>query len=344
MSDESAIAAHLRQPRSQPANTPRDHQPPFPAWTARFAPLVDQVVMAYFGVQSTAPLALAALAPYTERFVAADGPLFWDPAHCQDAAGAHNLMAIAYWADVSAFERWRHASGFQAWWQSAEREQDSVGWFLEVVSPRAERFETLFSSPVAEGVAHLARGMSGTIIEHGYWGSARDRLPLAQVDALAPGPASLPVQGQGGRVRIAGRQNLCLIRSGQDWSATAEQERALYVNDIQPVLQAGMDFLRDSGPTVGCRSCRLMQVLDAATGQAVEKTFGLAHFDALASLEAWAKTHPTHVAIFGRFMQYVQALNFQVALRLYHEVAVIPADAQWFEYINCHRHTGLLAS
>lgn len=343
MSDEPAIAEHLRQPRTQPANTPREHQPPFPAWTARFAPLVEQVVMGYFGVQSATPLHIDALAPYTERFASADGPLFWDAARCEDATGAHNLMAIAYWADAAAFARWCQASGFEAWWQASEREHDGVGWFLEVVSPRAERFETLFSSPMAEGVAHLAPGMSGTIVEHGYWGSARDRLPLAQVDALAPGAAPQTAAGQGARVRIAGRDNLCLIRSGQDWSATAAHERALYVNDIQPVLRAGMDFLRDEGQAVGCRSCRLMQVLDAASGEPLEKTFGLAHFDALASLESWAKTHPTHVAIFGSFMQYVQALNFQVALRLYHEVAVIPAQAQRFEYINCHHDTGLLA-
>lgn len=342
MSDESAIASHLRQPRVFPANTPRDYQPPFPAWTARFTPLVEQVVMAYFGVQSNAPLPMQALAPYIERFAYADGPQFWDPARCQDATGAHNLIAIAYWADAAAFERWRLGSGFEAWWQAAAREQDGVGWFIEVVSPRAERFETVFSSTAPEGVAHLATGMSGTIVEHGYWGSARDRLPISQVDALAPGPVSVPASTPGARVRIPGRENLCLIRSGQDWSATVQQERELYVNDIHPVLQTGMDFLRDEGQSVGCRSCRFMQVLDAATGQPVEKTFGLAHFDSLSSMEAWAKTHPTHVAIFGRFMNYVKALNFQVALRLYHEVAVIPADAQWFEYINCHSHTGLL--
>ena len=36
-----------------------------------------------------------------------------------------------------------------------------------------------------EGVGHLASHLSAPIVEHGYWGSARDRLPIAQVDALA---------------------------------------------------------------------------------------------------------------------------------------------------------------
>ncbi|MCR8721986.1 phenylacetaldoxime dehydratase family protein, partial [Pseudomonas syringae] len=144
-------------------------------------------------------------------------------------------------------------------------------------------------------------------------------------------------------VRVSGRDNLCLIRSGQDWSSTTGQERDLYLNDIQPVLQNGMTFLRDEGATVGCLNCRFMQALDSETGEPVEKSFGLAWFDDLANLERWAKTHPTHVAIFGGFTQYVQTLNFQVQLRLYHEIAVIPSDAQYFEYLNCHPGSGLLS-
>ncbi|SDI21581.1 aldoxime dehydratase [Pseudomonas flavescens] len=340
---ESAIAPHLRVARRQPSALPAGYQPPFPAWSARFDPLVGQVVMAYFGVQSARPLTLDDLAPITARFAASDGPLYWDPAACQDAAGAHNLMAIAYWADVEAFERWRRHSGFAQWWADPARESGALGWFLEVVSPTAERFETVHSAPdAAEGVTHLARGMSDSILEHGYWGSARDRLALAQSDPLRGQPQAGERRVEGRRVRLGGRDNLCLIRSGQDWSATAGTERELYLGEIGPVLQAGMHFLRDQGADVGCLNCRFMRGLDTLTGEPLEKTFGLAHFDDLTHLEAWARTHPTHVAIFGGFMRYVQALDFKVALRLYHEVAVIPAQAQCFEYLNCHPDTGLL--
>lgn len=56
------------------------------------------------------------------------------------------------------------------WWSSDERLQGPCGWFREVATPRAERFETLFSSPDRrEGVAHLAASMSGEIREHAYW-------------------------------------------------------------------------------------------------------------------------------------------------------------------------------
>lgn len=341
----SAIPEHLRKPRELNSNLPEGYQPPFPAWSARFDPLAGQVVMAYFGVQSLQPLGLPELAAITTRFDSDSGPRYWDSARCVDANGFHTCIAIAYWHDVDAFNQWRNSSGFALWWQDPARETGPLGWFLEVVCPSAERFETLFSAPdVPEGVTHLASHMSEPIQEHAYWGSSRDRIPLAQTDALTG--SSNPSSANAlcvGRVRMSGRDNLCLIRSGQDWSSTTGQERDRYLNDIQPVLQRGMTFLRDEGATVGCLSCRFMQALDSDTGEPLEKSFGLAWFDDLSNLERWAKTHPTHVAIFGGFMQYVQTLNFQVQLRLYHEIAVIPSEAQYFEYLNCHPGSGLLS-
>lgn len=341
---DSAIPKHLRQLRQCPRSTPAGYQPPFPAWSSRFTPLTGQVVMAYFGVQARHALGVFDLAPITERFTAVNGPAHWDAARCVDTEGFYNCMAIAYWDDVGAFEAWKVGSGFSAWWQHVDRERGPLGWFMEVVCPTAERFETLFSSVgVPEGIGHLATHLSEPIEEHGYWGSARDRLPIAQVDGLLPGAPVFTGSGAGARQRRAGRDNLCLIRSGQDWSDTCDQERGLYLNDVRPVLEAGMQFLRDEGAGIGCLSCRFMQVLDSASGEPLEKTFGLACFDSLANLEGWAKTHPTHVAIFGGFMNYVQTLHFQVQLRLYHEVAVIPASAQFFEYVNCHPGSGLLS-
>ena len=41
-------------------------------------------------------------------------------------------------------------------------------------------------------------------------------------------------------------------------------------------------------------------------------------------------------------MRIVQELNFQLDLRLYHEVSVLKPEEQHFEYINCHPGTGLM--
>jgi len=91
----------------------------------------------------------------------------------------------------------------------------------------------------------------------------------------------------------------------------------------------------------GCLTCRLIEQL-TDNGEAEDKTFGMAYFLDLARLEAWSKSHPTHLAIFDSFMALAQRLGNAVTLRLWHEVAALPVDGARLEYINCHRRTGLL--
>lgn len=227
---ESAIAPHLQTERTQNTNTPTDYKPPYPAWTARFTPLIKQVVMGYFGIQSAKAISLETLEP------------------------------IAYWDAQSQFTAWKASSQFNTWRHSRERENEDYGYFMEVVSPETANFETLFSDPHSpEGVAYLGQGMSDQILEHAYYGSARDRLPIAQTDALASDSVKPSSTQQDKRIHVSGKDNLCLIRSGQDWSATANTERAKYLVEIEPVLHEGMNFLRDEGDSIGCLSCRHRQ-------------------------------------------------------------------------------------
>ncbi len=143
------------------------------------------------------------------------------------------------------------------------------------------------------------------------------------------------------RVRIRPSGNLAFIRSGQDWSATEGKERDFYLQEVEPVLREGMDFLRDQGQSIGCYANRYMRDLDSALNP-TEKSFGISFWKSLEHMERWSESHPTHVAIFGTFMKMVQAMNFNLQLRLYHEVVVVKADEQQFDYVNCHPKTGLL--
>ena len=128
----------------------------------------------------------------------------------------------------------------------AQLPESAVGTFSEILRPTTERFETLFSSDVPEGVACLADGFSDVVQEHAYWGAARDRIPMSQTHDMAP--IGVPrVVANGLRHGVIPHENICLIRSGQDWSATQADERRMYVDDVEPVLRAGMDFLRDDG-------------------------------------------------------------------------------------------------
>jgi aldoxime dehydratase len=346
---ESAIPRHLTCLRSRERRIDDDFVPPFPAWVARADTSVKDVVMGYFGVQSKGPDALAqahiALQHMVSGFSLADGPGRYDLAHYVDEAGYDNLIAIAYWNQPQSFALWQASPVIDGWWSDEARLGDGLGYFREILSPGTERLETLFSTADRkEGVGALMGGTSAEIQEHGYWGSMRDRLPIAQIDSIEPS-GTLSVRGlapgQGCRTKINGHQNLAVIRSGQEWTEAEGKERDLYLGEMEPILHAGMNFLRDEGRSIGCYANRYMRHIDAS-GQLLEKSFSLSYWHSLADMERWSESHPTHLAIFGTFMRIVQELNFQLKLRLYHEVTVLDSGQQDFEYVNCHPKTGLM--
>jgi aldoxime dehydratase len=187
--------------------------------------------------------------------------------------------------------------------------------------------------------------MSGEIREHAYWGSARDRIPRAQTDALSPaGALALDEIGRsslGRRIRVRPHDNICLIRSGQDWTDSAPDERALYDADIRPHLEAGMRFLANDRGQLGCYFNRFVRTMDAE-GAFVDKSYAIGVWRSLGDLEQWASHHPTHLAIFSAGVAYMRKLGPKAGLRTYHEISVVRADEQFFEYLNCHDRTGML--
>ncbi len=339
---ESAIPSHLTTARSRHRRVPDDYRPPYPSFVARHKPAVSQVVMAYFGLQyrgDPPSAALPALGGLAERFAGADAPSHWDREGYVDQAGFSNVVSVGYWDDVGRFDRW-FGPAREAWTGTSS---DGMGRFIEVVRPGVARYETLFSSlGRPEGVAVIAEGMSGEVQEHAYWGGMRDRIPLSQTSEMAPGGKPHLVR-DGSRLRVIAHDNLCLIRSGQDWSDTEASERSMYLEDVEPVLKEGMDFLRDEGTPIGCYANRYMRVLDA-DGKPTEKSYGQSWWQSLAALERWAESHPTHVRIFGAAMKYLSTLGPSAKLRLYHEVTVAAAEEQFFEYRDCHDRTGMLAA
>ncbi|MHC2461934.1 phenylacetaldoxime dehydratase family protein [Bradyrhizobium embrapense] len=340
---ESAIPSHLQTARSRHRRVPDDYAPPYPSFVARHKPAVARVIMAYFGVQYRGEPTAAvteALASIAKRFAGDNGPTHWDRAQYVDQAGYTNVVSVAYWDDAGRFDAWFEGAR-EAWTGSGAR--DGVGHFIEVLRPHVARYETLFSSlGRPEGVAVLADGMSGEVQEHAYWGGMRDRIPLSQTDAMTPGGEPRAIR-DGARIRVVAHDNLCLIRSGQDWSDTEASERKMYLDDVEPVLREGMDFLRDDGVPIGCYANRYMRVVDAE-GRPTEKSYGQSWWKSLAALERWAESHPTHVRIFGAAMKYLSMLGPSAKLRLYHEVTVAAADEQFFEYLSCHERTGMLGA
>jgi aldoxime dehydratase len=341
---ESAIPEHLRSARTRHRRVPDDYAPPYPSFVARHKPSVARVVMAYFGVQNRGEPSKAAeqaLAWIVACFGQDRGPTHWDRARYIDEAGYTNVVTVAYWDDHASFDGWFPAA--REGWTGKPQNAEGFGTFIEVLHPSVEGYETLFSSlGRPEGVAVLADGMSGEVREHAYWGGMRDRIPNSQTSEMAPSGTISAVR-DGARIRVMPSDNVCLIRSGQDWGDTETAERKMYLEDVEPVLREGMDFLRDDGRSIGCYANRYMTVV-APDGTRTEKSYGMSWWKSLAALERWAESHPTHVRIFGAAMKYLSTLGPAAKLRLYHEVTVARADEAFFEYRDCHPRTGMLSA
>ena len=339
---ESAIPEHLKTARTRHRRVPDDYAPPYPSFVARHKPDVARVVMAYFGVQTRGELSAAAdqaLAWIVSGFAQDGGPTHWHRARYVDEAGYTNIVTVAYWDNHAKFNSWFPAA--RDGWTGERRNADGIGTFIEVLHPSVEGYETLFSSlGRPEGIAVLADGMSGEVQEHAYWGGMRDRIPVSQTSEMAP-LGEIRIVEDGARIRVMPSDNVCLIRSGQDWGDTEASERKMYLEDVEPVLREGMDFLRDSGRSIGCYANRYMNVV-ASDGTRTEKSYGMSWWKSLAALERWAESHPTHVRIFGAAMKYLSTLGPAAKLRLYHEVTVARADEAFFEYLDCHARTGML--
>jgi len=327
-------------------NIPKNWTPPYPSHMAEFAEPVTEIVVAYLAAQLRSGSAAEFHDWMRGSLAAPHAPGHVERASFIDASSCRNEVYICYWTDEEEYQSWAHSPAFTGWWDARARLAESVGYWREVIVAPLRRLETLFSSQDAAGMARLAPQFSNEVREHGYWGSMRDRIPDAGVDGLtsAFGAALVAldkVDSMGKRLSVTPPENICLIRSAQNWSDCRGEELAIYRDNVLPVLLAGMNFIRDNPIETGCISCRFMDEQNA-DGGVQSRSFGMAWFLTLGHLEAWAKSHPTHLAIFRSFHEMVRKLNFQLDLKLWHEVIVLPAGSHVFEYVNCHPGTGLL--
>ena len=278
------------------ANRPAGHVPNVPAWSATDLPDRTAFSMILVGGAGSAAIVDELKAELTEG---TDTPDHLERARLVNTAGRETVF-LGYWTDPESQLRWCQRS------QALNRS----GVLQETAVIPAERWETLHSTPeITPGVRNLLAAELTDV--HEYWGAARDRIPASATSDLSSERAD-PLPG-----------NLCLIRSGQVWEHCGEAERALYFKDVEPNLTAGIDFLAEH-PETGCISSRFLRE-QTIGGEDLESTSFVGWFTDLKSLEDWSKTHPTHLAIFNSFLTMVADLGFEIDLRLWHEVAVIPA-------------------
>lgn len=341
------MSFHLEYPRTIPPRKPAGHVPAAPRYSVRWPSLMTAIISDYLGLQGRdLPWSAqdAFFARARDAFAAANGPDCFEIMRCVDEAGLTNAIVVAYWLDPVKHARWAAASPLIAWFRDDARLAGPDGVWRETIVVPYDRHETIYSEPSYKaGVARTAAAELSPITTNGYFGAARDRLPISAVDPLdSPfgdrAPAARPHIGFGQRLQVAAPVNMVALRSGQYWAHADAEQLADYTDTMRPKLMRGMRHLMDNKAETGTLSLRIMTNLDD-DGTERRETSVYAHFLSLKPLEAWSESHSTHLAIYHHAIKmnrhYKQARQFVS----WHEVFVLTSGE--FEYVNCHPGTGL---
>ncbi|NUL03027.1 phenylacetaldoxime dehydratase family protein [Streptomyces lunaelactis] len=323
--------------------------PRFPAYSSHFPEDTQAFVFAQYACQAgSLGQAANGAATIAELFSGEHQPEVLDRGWFTDTVGAHNVVWLAYWFDLEAYDRWQRSDRVRSAWEQLPSD-GPVGHWREVCVIPVERNETLHTHQSAdyatsglsqhEAVEHLETQV------HDYWGAARDRIADSAVDPLEP---ALPVfepqtalerDTLGRRVTVEVPGNVALIRTAQDWSASTLY-REKYLADVKPAKDRGVDYLA-THPDSGCIAARNLDE-ESADGTWLERTCTIAWFASLEHLMTWCRSHRTHLEIYASFFQMVGGGEGPLDVAFWHEVSVLPSGSVTTEYVNCHQATGFL--
>jgi aldoxime dehydratase len=353
---EDAIPAHLQVARTRPLGCPMSFVPKTVSISSRFDVGVHEIVMLVYGVQIKAvptvddddmdysvvspPRArVCVMGTIQQALAKVQGPDHFDVCAFKDQCGYQTDQIVAYWKSKAQYDQWQGDLD-QDWWFQPARTAPDVGVYKEEYVIDVRRTETTFSHSHPEGYSHLATSWSGPTDKHEYYGSARDRIPASQTDALEA-TGTLQVDKKGGTlVHVTGHDNVCLLRSGQVWKMSCPQEGADQEANLRPALLTAMTDLTMNGQAKGCYFNRFMA--KTSGDKVLDSTFSFSAWRSLADLEQWTRTSREHGRLFALGVQHYDTHGDDAALELYHELYVLPKDAQDYCYFNCHAQTGIL--
>lgn len=319
-------------------------------WSFLLPPDCVALHVGFFAVQAEDAAALDASGFFAWARAAleghADGSSVVDHARFRDPAGRLNHVVAGYWVDAARYARWRDDAAIEAWWTDPARLSGPAGCWREVLCVPRDRQESIYWRDYPAALMRSPEVEMFPTPYCGYYGAMRDRIPAAATETLDASPGTVADhhperRGHGEAWRIVPPHNLAVIRSANTWGRMDAEQHADYLAQLRGPLERGMDYLRDNPLPTGCLSLRMQRTTDVA-GDPAPEDHALGHFLSLRHMEAWAEDHATHAAIFGAAISRYKRYGAANQLRTWHEVYVLPAGGQLFEYYNCHPGTGLL--
>lgn len=327
---------------------PQGHVNHYDTWEVVTPARSTHYVRCLIGVESRGGDASALLERVIGSFSVAVGPASIGRGVATGAGGERSDIFYAYWNSPAHYASWLMTPQVASLWSDDTLLQGPIGMWRESMVIPVERNETNYSNDAAyDGIAQIDKEMRKTDV-HGYWGSARERIPASVHDTM---PAAAPdfmlrpatsMETLGRRVRITLPGNTCVIRSFQDWSQAQAAEVDWYLGNVEPVLRIGLDYLNGNKTEAKCYGMRYIREYDMSGAIDLNRTSTFGYFESLQTLERWTHTHPTHLNIFQAAISMVQRFQGEVAVKLGHEVSVLPEGMLSAEYINCARSTGFL--
>jgi len=338
---------HIEYERTIPARRPQGHQPAAPRFSLRWTRPVPALVSVYFGIQAKSlawPAENGFYDTLRQMFAGEDGPQAHETMRCEDEAGYTNGIMVAYWTDPTRYARWADQAGFRAWFEQEGHLNGDAGYWCEAIVVPYDRHETIYSAPNYRiGFGRTPDTEVVPITNNGFFGAARDRLPVSAIDAL-----DAPIEPLAGRQResagahlmVQVPHNVTILRSGQYWEGAGQEQLQDYMQSLQPKLLRGMRYLSDNKEATGCMSLRIMTNLND-DGSPRAETSVLGAFSSMHKLEQWAASHETHLDIYRHAIAMNRLHKEKREVVTWHELFVL-LMGNCFEYVNCHPATGML--
>ncbi|CCF00971.1 putative phenylacetaldoxime dehydratase (plasmid) [Sinorhizobium fredii HH103] len=339
---------HFEYDRTIPERRPQGHQPAAPRHALRWTKPITAIISDYFAIQGRDldwEVQEAFFRDARRSFAGPDGPETSEIMRTRDEAGYVNAVIVGYWTDPVKHARFCLNSPLLAWLANEARLLEPFGSWRETVSVPYDRHETIYSENWYRiGIGRTADSVVVPITTNGFFGAARDRIPLSAVDPLeSPFGASVPrareVRGKGQRLFVQAPLNMVTLRSGQYWAHADIEQLTDYVENMRPRLMTGMNYLLENKEETGTLELRVLTNLED-DGTERRETSVVAHFLSLAHLEQWAASHKTHLDIYRHAIAMNRKYKEERRFVSWHELFV--SQSAIFEYVNCHPGTGLL--
>ncbi|TWU76204.1 hypothetical protein ED733_003738 [Metarhizium rileyi] len=342
------------QARTYPLRQPPNHKPPIPRWQLIFDNNVSRIFTAYIGIQpiSTAGAAVEIATRHIQKWL--DEPSSFRPQAVESFAvidGDDNRdtkVWACYWDNEASgkggLQRLNLPSIYS---ELSAEEQPTIGFWSESFSTLVSRLETNYTGlDYLPGVAKLPGTTTAPHSLTAYWGAARDRIPDSAHDLFEKEDAVGSKQGDvqdptRGHLIGTNYNNMVHIRSGQYWESCGPEEAASYEDNLESTLANGLQYLWDHRTASGAMGLRYLRNTDG-TNQVLKETCGAGFFCNLKNLEDWAKSHPSHLAIYTGAIRHAKRFGDERKFRTWHEISILKEAEARFEYVNCLPLTGVI--